>query len=161
MKFETRAIHAGRHIDPLTKAVAQPIHLSSTFQRDADGQFASGFSYSRDDNPNRKALEQCLTSLEGGKEALAFSSGLAVATAVFQGLEPGDHIIVPDDTYWALRKVIGDVFGKAGLATEYVDMTNLDRAPLPVFGFEIVSSYTVYILTDFSGSRRCHHPNDK
>ena len=43
-----------------------------------------------------------------------------------QGLEPGDHIVAPDDVYWGLRKVIGDVFGKWGLETTYVDMTNLD-----------------------------------
>ncbi len=126
VKFETLAIHSGRHVDPLTKAVAQPIHLSSTFERDPDGEYTSGFSYSRDNNPNRKALETCLAVLEGGKEGLAFASGLAVATAVLQGLQPGDHVIVPDDAYWALRKVIGDVFAHAGLVIDYVDMTNLD-----------------------------------
>jgi cystathionine gamma-synthase len=83
-----------------------------------------GFSYSREGNPNRRALEECLASLEGGKEALVYSSGLAVATALMQGLEPGDHIIAPDDVYWGLRMVIGDVFGKAGLATSYADMTD-------------------------------------
>ena len=45
-----------------------------------------------------------------------------------QGLEPGDHIIAPDDVYWGLRKVIGDVFGKAGLETSYVDMTQPRRS---------------------------------
>src|SRR4051795_8971237 len=126
MKIETRAVHAGRHIDPGTGAVAAPIHLSTTFERGADGEYPLGFSYSREDNPNRRALEQCLASLEGGKESLAFSSGLAVVTAVVQGLEPGDHILAPDDVYWGLRKVIGDVFAKAGLETTYLDMTDLD-----------------------------------
>src|SRR5579863_642993 len=123
MKIETRAVHAGRHIDPATGAVSQPIYLSTTFERSPTGEYPRGFSYSREDNPNRRALEQCLADLEGGKEALVFASGLAVATAVVQGLEPGDHIIAPDDVYWGLRKVIGDVFGKAGLETSYVDMT--------------------------------------
>ena len=114
MKIETRAVHAGRHIDPATGAVTQPIHLSTTFERTAEGEYPLGFSYSREDNPNRRALEECLADLEGGKEALVFSSGLAVATALVQGLEPGDHIVAPDDVYWGLRKVIGDVFGKCG-----------------------------------------------
>src|SRR4051812_16415261 len=126
MKIETRAVHAGRHIDPATGAVTAPIYLSTTFERDADGKYPRGFSYSREDNPNRRSLEQCLASLEGGKESLAFSSGLAVVTAVVQGLEPGDHILAPDDVYWGLRKVIGDVFAKAGLETTYLDMTDLD-----------------------------------
>ncbi len=125
MKIETRAVHAGRHIDPSTGAVTAPIHLSTTFERGADGEYPRGFSYSREDNPNRRSLEQCLASLEGGKEALAFSSGLAVVTAVVQGLEPGDHILAPDDVYWGLRKVIGEVFAKAGLETTYLDMTDV------------------------------------
>jgi len=123
MKIETRAVHAGRRIDPATGAVAMPIHLSTTFERSADGGYPLGFSYSRENNPTRQALEVCLADLEGGTEALAFSSGLAVAAAVLQGLEPGDHIIAADDVYWALRTVIGEVFGKAGLDTSYVDFT--------------------------------------
>ena len=126
MKIETRAVHAGRHIDPATGAVTPPIHLSTTFERGPDGEYPRGYSYSREDNPNRRALEECLASLEGGKQALCFSSGLAVATALVQGLEPGDHIIAPDDVYWGLRKVIGEVFGKWGLETTYVDMTSID-----------------------------------
>ena len=90
MKIETRAVHAGRHIDPSTGAVTAPIHLSTTFKRSPDGEYPLGFSYSREDNPNRRALEECLADLEGGKEALVFSSGLAVATALLQGLEPGE-----------------------------------------------------------------------
>ena len=125
MKIETRAVHAGRHTDPATGAVTAPIHLSTTFERGADGEYPRGFSYSREDNPNRRSLEQCLASLEGGKEALAFSSGLAVVTAVVQGLEPGDHILAPDDVYWGLRKVIGEVFAKTGLETTYFDMTDV------------------------------------
>jgi len=126
MRIETRAVHAGRHIDPATAAVTQPIYLTTTFERTADGEYPLGFSYSRENNPNRRSLEECLADLEGGKEALAFASGLAVSTAVVQGLEPGDHILAADDVYWGLRKVIGDVFGKAGLETSYVDMTDLD-----------------------------------
>jgi len=126
MKIETRAVHAGRHIDPATGAVTPPIHLSTTFERSPDGGYPTGFSYSRDGNPNRRMLEKCLADLEGGKEALVFSSGLAVSTAIIQGLEPGDHILAPDDVYWALRQVIGGVFGKWGLETTYVDMTRLE-----------------------------------
>jgi cystathionine gamma-synthase len=125
MRIETRAVHAGRRIDPATAAVTPPIYLSTTFERTAEGEYPLGFSYSREDNPNRRALEACLADLEGGKEALAFASGLAVAAAVVHGLEPGDHIIAADDVYWGLRKVIGDVFAKAGLETSYVDLTDL------------------------------------
>lgn len=125
MKIETQAVHAGRRTDPATGAVTLPIHLSTTFERDPSGQYPLGFSYSREGNPTRQSLEECLAALEGGKEALAFSSGLAVATALLQGLEPGDHIIAPDDVYFGLRQVIGGVFAKWPLETSYVDMTDI------------------------------------
>src|SRR5258708_20930824 len=112
MKIETQAVHAGRHTDPATGAVTPPIHLSTTFERSPGGEYPSGFSYAREGNPTRQSLEECLAALEGGKEALAFSSGLAVATALLQGLEPGDHIIAPDDVYFGLRQVIGGVLDR-------------------------------------------------
>src|SRR5438067_2256519 len=126
MKIETQAVHAGRHVDSATGAVTPPIHLSTTFERDADGEYPRGYSYAREDNPNRHALEECLAVLEGGSQALCFASGLAVTTALVQGLEPGDHIVAPDDVYWGFRKVVGDVFGKWGLEVSYVDMTSID-----------------------------------
>ena len=125
MKIETTAVHAGRRIDAATGAVTPPIQLSTTFERGPDGEYPRGFSYAREDNPNRRALEECLAALEGGKQALAFSSGMAVATAILQGLEPGDHILAPDDVYYGFRKLVGEVFAKAGLETDYVDMASL------------------------------------
>jgi cystathionine gamma-synthase len=126
MKIETRAVHAGRHIDPATGAVTQPICLSTTFERSPEGEYPRGYIYSRDNNPNRRALEECLADLEGGQQALAFSSGLAVATAVVQGLEAGAHILAPDDVYWGFRKVVGGVFERWPVEATYVDMTDLD-----------------------------------
>ena len=60
MKIETRAVHAGRHIDPGSGAVTPPIHLSTTFERSPAGDYPRGYSYAREDNPNRHALEECL-----------------------------------------------------------------------------------------------------
>jgi cystathionine gamma-synthase len=125
LKMETLAVHAGRRTDPATGAVTPPIHLSTTFERGPDGEYPLGFSYSREGNPTRQSLEECLASLEGGTEALAFSSGLAVATALLQGLEPGDHIVAPADVYFGLRQVIGSVFAKWPIETTSVDMTDL------------------------------------
>jgi cystathionine gamma-synthase len=125
LKMETLAVHAGRRTDPATGAVTPPICLSTTFERGADGEYPLKFSYSREGNPTRQSLEECLASLEGGKEALAFSSGLAVATALVQGLEPGDHLVAPADVYYGLRQVIGGVFAKWPLETTYADMTDL------------------------------------
>lgn len=124
MKLETIAIHAGNYTDPSTGAVVQPITLSTTFERGEDGEFPSGFIYTRAANPNRKSLENVLTQLEGGVDACAFSSGNAAGSAVLQALKSGSHIIAPDDMYHGLRNLINTVF--AGILTvDYLDFSDL------------------------------------
>ena len=126
MKIETLAVHAGRRIDPTTGAVAQPIYLSTTYERDPDGSYPRGFEYSREGNPNRAALETCLTALEGGQESLVFSSGLAAVTACINAMEPGDHVLASSDVYYGMRMVSSKVFAKWPVETTYVDMRDLD-----------------------------------
>src|SRR4051794_38344245 len=110
MKIETIAIHAGNHIDPTSKAVVQPIVLATTFERAEDGSYPGGHSYSRASNPNRSQLENLLAKLEGGADAAAFASGNAAGMSVFQSLEPGTHIIAPDDMYHGLRNQLKILF---------------------------------------------------
>jgi cystathionine gamma-synthase len=124
--IETLAVHAGQPVDPATGAVATPIYLSTTFERSADGDYPHGFSYSRDDNPNRAALEKCVAAIEGGEQALAFPSGIAVASAVLQALRPGDHVLAPDDVYHGFRKALSGVFDHAGIEKTYVDMSDVE-----------------------------------
>ncbi|TSD66661.1 aminotransferase class V-fold PLP-dependent enzyme [Inquilinus sp. KBS0705] len=125
MKIETIAIHAGNHTDAATKAVVQPIIMATTFERDADGGFSSGYQYSRAANPNRSSLEQVLAKLEGGAEAAAFSSGNAAGMSVFQALEPGTHIIAPDDMYHGLRNQLKQLFVGI-LEFDFIDVNNTD-----------------------------------
>jgi len=110
MKLETIAIHAGNKADQSSGAVIQPIVLSTTFERNAEGGYNSGYIYSRSSNPNRTSLENLLTQLEGGVDAAAFSSGNAAGMAVFQSLKPGTHIILPDDMYHGLRNQVKSLF---------------------------------------------------
>lgn len=124
MKIETIAIHAGNQIDKSSKAVIQPITLSTTFERGEDGNYPSGFMYSRTDNPNRQALENLLAALEGGEAAAAFSSGNAAAMAVFQSLQPKSHIICPDDMYHGLRNQLKIIFAEI-LEFDFIDVGNL------------------------------------
>ena len=127
MKMETKAVHAGRSVDPATGAVTPPIHLSTTFERDADGSYPRGYEYTRESNPNRDALEECVRELEGGAAAAAFSSGMAATMTVLQTLSPGDHVVVPDDTYFGTREIFRDLFSRWGVETSFVDMTNAEE----------------------------------
>ena len=134
MRIETLAIHAGHEIDPTTAAVTPPIHLSTTFAREAGGGYRAGYVYSRYTNPNRAALERCLAALEGGAAAAAFSSGSAATMSLLQILGAGSHVIVPDDAYFGTIKLARDVFGPWGLEMTLVDMTDLaavERAMRP------------------------------
>ena len=123
MKIETIAIHAGNHNDESSKAVIQPITMSTTFVREADGSFPAGYIYSRSSNPNRALLENVLAKLEGGGDAAAFSSGNAAGMSVFQTLKPGTHIIGPDDMYHGLRNQIKNLFADI-LEFDFVDIND-------------------------------------
>src|ERR1700754_414912 len=125
MRIETLAVHAGHDIDDATAAVTPPIHLSTTFAREADGSYRAGFVYSRYTNPNRAALEQCLAALEGGAAASAFASGSASTMTVLQSLGARAHVIMPDDAYFGSLKLVREVFGPWGMELSTVDMTDL------------------------------------
>ncbi|HEY4127694.1 MAG TPA: aminotransferase class V-fold PLP-dependent enzyme [Gammaproteobacteria bacterium] len=123
--FETTCVHAGRHIDPATGAVAPPIHLSTTFERKSD-YAAEGYIYSRSANPNREQLETCLAALEGGTSAMAFASGSAAATTVFQALKPGDHVVCTRDAYHGVLRILREIMSGWSLKVSYVDASDLD-----------------------------------
>lgn len=125
MRIETLAVHAGHEVDKTTGAVAASLHLSTTFERERDGTYRSGYSYSRSDNPNRHALEQAMAALEGGADAAAFGSGIAATAAVFQALKPGDHVIAAAETYHGTTKLLRDLLAPWGLQVSFAEMTDL------------------------------------
>ena len=124
---ESIAAQALGWIDERTRAINPPIHVSSTFLRDEDNQFRSGRVYMRDQNPAFDQAEAVITELEGGHETLLFASGMAAATAVFQGLKPGDHVLAPKVMYWSLRNWLLGFATSWGLEVELIDMTSLEE----------------------------------
>ena len=123
---ETVAAQALGRVDPVTKALVPGIHPSTTFERDKDGGYSSGRGYTRPHNPTYDEAEAVLTTLEGGQASLLFASGMAAATAVFQALLPGDHVIASRVMYWALRTWLVDFAVSWGLDVEFVDTGDLD-----------------------------------
>ena len=113
-------------IDESTRAVTPPIHVSSTYLRDADNQYRTGRVYARADNPAFDQAEAVIQGLEGGADALLFASGMAAATAVFQALVPGDHVLAPKVMYWSLRNWLMGFASDWGLQVELIDMTSPD-----------------------------------
>jgi len=123
-KPETIAAQALGWIDQTTRAVTPPIHMSSTYLRDEDNQYRSGRVYARADNPAFDQAEAVLTQLENGADAALFASGMAAATAVFQALAPGDHVLAPKVMYWSLRNWLLNFATHWGLQVELVDMAD-------------------------------------
>ena len=111
-------------IDDKTRAITPPIHVSTTYLRDTDNQYRSGRIYARADNPAFDQAEAVVAQLEHGAQAALFASGMAAATAVFQALAPGDHVLAPKVMYWSLRNWLMNFATQWGLHVELIDMTD-------------------------------------
>ena len=111
-------------VDESTRALVPSIPMSSTFLRDPDNGYRSGRVYMRDQNPAFDPAEALITKLEHGEQTLLFGSGMAAATAVFQGLHPGDHVLAPKVMYWSLRNWLMGFATSWGLDVELIEMTD-------------------------------------
>jgi len=124
--FETRAIHAGYEPDPTTGAVIPPIFATSTYKQDGVGGLRGGYEYSRSANPTRTALEGNLAALEEGERGFAFASGLAAEDTVIRALlEPGDHVVLPNDAYGGTHRLFDKVIQRWGVANTPVALSDV------------------------------------
>ena len=122
-KFNTKVIHSGHGSDNETGAVMPPIHLSSTFKQNKPGDFE--YEYARTKNPTRDILEKLLASIESGKQAFAFSSGMAAINTVCDLFGENYHVICSDDVYGGTRRLFDKV--KSNIDVTYVDFdTNVN-----------------------------------
>ena len=112
-------------IEPETRGVVLPVHVASTFIRDPDNQYRSGYSYGRPDNATVRHTEAVIAALEGAPEALLFGSGMAAATSVVLALPAGAHILAPEVMYWSLRNWLVTAAPRFGYRVDLVDMENL------------------------------------
>jgi cystathionine gamma-synthase len=101
---ETIAAQAGGATDETTGGIVPPVHVATTFVRDADNQYRRGYSYGRPDNATVRQVEGVMSRLEGGASTLLLSSGMAAATTAILAVERPAHVIAPRIMYWALRK---------------------------------------------------------
>jgi len=123
---ETLAAQALGEADPVTGALAPVISLSTNYEQRPDGTYPQGRVYTRADNPTSEHAERLLAALEGDGCACAlFGSGMAAATAVFQSLLPGDHVLVSRVLYWGVRKWLAEFALAWGLDVEFTDTADL------------------------------------
>jgi cystathionine gamma-synthase len=158
------AAQALGHVDPITRAIVPPIHVATTFLRDEDNAYRSGYVYGRPDNATVREAESVVAMLEDAEAgALLFSSGMAAATALFQALDPGDHVVASKVMYWALRSWLGAEATRWGLAVSFVETDNLDalRAAVTPGRTKLVwietPSNPLWTITDIAAAAEITH----
>jgi cystathionine gamma-synthase len=122
----TLAVQAMGSVDSVTKAIVMPLHMSTTYVRDPDNQYRSGFSYGRPHNATVREAEAVLAALEGAAAALLFASGMAAISAVFQAFEAGDRIVAQEVMYTGSRNWLRDEAKRRGLTFARVDTSDLN-----------------------------------
>jgi cystathionine gamma-synthase len=124
---ETLAAQALGEVDQVSGGLAPVINPSTSYERQADGSYRQDRQYTRADNPTVEHAERLLAALEGAGCACAlFASGMAAATAVFQSLLPGDHVLVSRVLYWGVRKWLAEFGLTWGLDVEFTDTSDMD-----------------------------------
>ncbi|MCH8504070.1 MAG: O-acetylhomoserine aminocarboxypropyltransferase/cysteine synthase [Ectothiorhodospiraceae bacterium] len=127
--FETLCLHAGQIPDAATGSRAVPIYQTTSYVFDSTDHAASLFNlqpfgniYSRMTNPTTAVLEERVAALEGGRAALAVSSGMAAQmTALLTLCEQGDEIVAARTLYGGTVSQLDVTFRKMGIKVVFVD----------------------------------------
>lgn len=126
-EIDTVCIHGdGHRTEDKNCAISYPIYQTASFSHLTPGHNPSGFDYSRESNPTRAYLEETVSALEGACDTIAFSSGMAAISAVFEYFKPGDHIICSEDLYGGVVRLAAVVMSKKGCQVDFVDTSDLN-----------------------------------
>lgn len=124
MNIRTKCIHGASNDTHNTGAISVPIYQSATFTHPGVG-VSTGYDYSRLQNPTREHLENLITNLENGYDAMAFSTGMAAISTTMELFSPGDHIIATSDLYGGSIRLFDHISKKNGLHITYLDTSDL------------------------------------
>ena len=126
--IETRCVHGGGHrFHDQYDSLAMPIYQTAAFGHPDLGHSPDRFYYTRLTNPTRIHLEETVSSLEGAAHTVAFTSGMAAITAVFELFDPGDRIVCSADLYGGTVLLFDSVGKKNGLVLDLVDTTDISN----------------------------------
>lgn len=128
--IETKCLHLDKREGTCdtSGAISFPIYQSATFAHVGLGK-STGYDYSRLQNPTREQLEKVVANLEGGIDAVAFSSGMAAICAVMELFQPGDQLIVDEDLYGGSVRLFLNISKKNGIEITRVNLCEEDIEP--------------------------------
>ncbi len=126
--IDTKCQQLDRSLMDKWGAISFPIYQTATFAHDGFGG-STGYDYTRMQNPTRQQLESIVAYLENGKDALAFSSGMAAIATVMELFSPGDHFIVDEDLYGGSIRLFNEISKKNGLEYTAISLSTEDITP--------------------------------
>lgn len=126
--IETKCQQLDRNLMDKWGAISYPIYQTATFAHDGFGQ-STDYDYTRMQNPTRQQLESIVAYLENGKDALAFSSGMAAIATVMELFKPGDHFIIDEDLYGGSIRLFNEISKKNGLTYTAISLSTEDITP--------------------------------
>jgi cystathionine beta-lyase/cystathionine gamma-synthase len=135
LDFDSLAVHAGERLPEVdSRPVVAPISVSvgyespcaATLEAVLDGTHP-GYCYARFGNPTAAALEETVARLEGGRAAVAFSSGMAATHAALlaAGIQAGDRVVSSRDLYGATQSLFREIFARLGVEPHFADQGDL------------------------------------
>jgi methionine-gamma-lyase len=170
--FSTRAIKAAHRLPRVDqRPTSVPIYQTVTFASDDAASLGAvltdeqrGYAYSRIDNPTVAALAAAVAELEGAEAGFAFASGMAaIHAAVGSLVSAGDRIVATRASYGTTRSLFGTVFGRLGVSTTHVDVTDLaaveaalDVAPTRVLYAETIANPTIVVADHAALAEAAH-----
>ena len=127
--FETLCLHAGQQPDAATGARASPIYQTAAYVFDDTEHAASLFNlqtfgniYTRLMNPTTAMFEERMAALEGGRAAVAASTGMAAQmAALLTILKHGDELVAANTLYGGTVTQFGVTFKRMGIKAVLVD----------------------------------------
>ena len=132
--ISTISVHAGElHHKPMD-SITDPVVLASTYTFE-DTQSVIDFieqklpreEYGRYGNPNERIVERKLAALEGGEQAVIYSSGMAAIVGVFMAkLSAGDEVVFFDECYHRSREFCAKHLSRFGVKTHQVPACDYD-----------------------------------
>jgi len=102
-----------------------PIYQTSTFVQPSCSEFGA-YDYTRSGNPTRTALEKHVAMLEKAAASFAFASGMAALHTVMRLLHAGDEIIVNEDIYGGMHRLLTQDCVHSGIKVVFGDTTDVN-----------------------------------
>lgn len=132
--FDTLQLHAGQEVDPTTNSRAVPIYATTSYNFNSSEHGAKLFGlqefgniYSRIMNPTNDVLEKRIATLEGGKSAIAVSSGQSASFLALTALaHTGDNIVSSSYLYGGTYNQLKVVFKSYGINVKFVEGDGVD-----------------------------------